>query len=221
MIFFQTIFPETLAKLGWMGVPLLITSVIALALTAERCVFFLVHRSRARRIRAHLSNGDSLDQLPVASPLTPMVQAWKDAGKADPTRQQRAVEAALEDWVCRARGIVKHLSMLAQIAPLLGLTGTVLGLVEAFRVLEANERMASPALLAGGIWEALLTTIAGMVISIPLIIAVRCFNQRIEQTINAARQLYVWLENGMPGSANAPIHSENPESNLTAGAIAR
>ncbi|MCH2154627.1 MAG: MotA/TolQ/ExbB proton channel family protein [Opitutales bacterium] len=194
MIWKSYFFSETIEKLGWMGIPLLLTSVVALALVVERCVFFARHRAQAKHLRTMLTGGDPKD-LPHTSPLTSVAQAYMALAGAESSRRQCAAETALESWVCHARGSVKHLSMLAQIAPLLGLTGTVLGLVEAFRVLEANERMASPALLAGGIWEALLTTIAGMVISIPLIIAVRLFNQRIDSTINAARELYVWLDN--------------------------
>ena len=52
-------------------------------------------------------------------------------------------------------------------APLLGLLGTVLGMIEAFRQLEAAGTRVNPSLLAGGIWEALITTAAGLVVAIP------------------------------------------------------
>ncbi|HKJ90783.1 MAG TPA: MotA/TolQ/ExbB proton channel family protein, partial [Oceanipulchritudo sp.] len=58
--------------------------------------------------------------------------------------------------------------------------------------------------LAGGIWEALLTTVAGMLIAIPLIIIVRIFNSRIDRTLVAARQLFSELEKEEAASAAKP-----------------
>jgi biopolymer transport protein ExbB len=58
-------------------------------------------------------------------------------------------------------------------APLLGLLGTVLGMIEAFRQLEAAGTRVNPSLLAGGIWEALLTTAAGMVVAL---VALTCLS---------------------------------------------
>lgn len=69
-----------------------------------------------------------------------------------------------------AAGFFKHLRILdaiAMIAPLLGLLGTVLGMILAFRDLEMAGGAANAALLAGGIWQALLTTAAGLVVALP------------------------------------------------------
>jgi len=72
------------------------------------------------------------------------------------TREIRSLEA----WL-------RPLGMIAQLAPLLGLLGTVLGMIEVFVSLEAAGTQVEPGLLAGGIWEALLTTAAGLAIAIP------------------------------------------------------
>lgn len=62
---------------------------------------------------------------------------------------------------------LRGLESVVTLAPLLGLLGTVLGMIEAFRQLEAVAGRADPAVLAGGIWEALLTTAAGLTVAIP------------------------------------------------------
>lgn len=66
-----------------------------------------------------------------------------------------------------ARRGLRALELIVTIAPLLGLFGTVLGMIAAFQTLQTAGSRADPAALAGGIWEALLTTAAGMAVAIP------------------------------------------------------
>lgn len=75
----------------------------------------------------------------------------------------------------RAREGLRALELIATIAPLLGLLGTVLGMIAAFQVLQTNGNQADPSDLAGGIWEALLTTAAGMAVAIPAGVALSWF----------------------------------------------
>ena len=75
----------------------------------------------------------------------------------------------------RARGGLRALELIATIAPLLGLLGTVLGIITAFQVLQTSGNQADPADLAGGIWVALLTTAAGMAVAIPAGVALSWF----------------------------------------------
>ncbi|MEY8801320.1 MotA/TolQ/ExbB proton channel family protein [Leisingera sp. XS_AS12] len=90
------------------------------------------------------------------------------------------------------------LELIATIAPLLGLLGTVLGMIAAFQALQAAGSKADPALLAGGIWEALLTTAAGMAVAIPASAALTWFEAviaRIRQDIeDSATRIFVARE---------------------------
>jgi biopolymer transport protein ExbB len=70
---------------------------------------------------------------------------------------------------------LRALELIATIAPLLGLLGTVMGMISAFQALQEAGSQADPALLAGGIWEALLTTAAGMAVAIPASAALTWF----------------------------------------------
>ncbi|MDR9486291.1 MAG: MotA/TolQ/ExbB proton channel family protein [Sediminimonas sp.] len=80
-----------------------------------------------------------------------------------------------------ARDGLGALELIATIAPLLGLLGTVLGMIAAFQALQAAGSRADPALLAGGIWEALLTTAAGMAVAIPASAALTWFESVVER----------------------------------------
>ncbi len=73
------------------------------------------------------------------------------------------------------------LGIIAHTAPLLGLLGTVTGMIRAFMVIESASGRVNPQLLAGGIWEALLTTAFGLMIAIPSFIAYHIFNNKLDK----------------------------------------
>ena len=81
----------------------------------------------------------------------------------------------------RLRAGLRPLELIATVAPLIGLLGTVLGMISAFRTLQDSGGQADPALLAGGIWEALLTTAAGMTVAIPASVALTWFESIAER----------------------------------------
>lgn len=80
----------------------------------------------------------------------------------------------------QSRTGLRALELIAVIAPLIGLLGTVLGMIEAFQALQDSGSQADPTVLAGGIWEALLTTAAGMCVAIPASVALAWFESVIE-----------------------------------------
>lgn len=84
---------------------------------------------------------------------------------------REATEVDARAWLQSLASGTRLLELTVVIAPLLGLLGTVLGMIDAFRTLEEAGSRADPSLLAGGIWEALLTTAAGMAVAIPASIA--------------------------------------------------
>ena len=77
--------------------------------------------------------------------------------------------------LAEARAGIRALELISVIAPLLGLLGTGMGMIEAFQALESSGAAADPSDLAGGIWAALLTTAAGMAVAIPAAMAVTWF----------------------------------------------
>ncbi|ABM61242.1 MotA/TolQ/ExbB proton channel family protein [Halorhodospira halophila] len=88
------------------------------------------------------------------------------------------------------RAYLRGLEAIGVLSPLLGLLGTVLGMIEAFRQLEAAGSQVDPSMLSGGIWEALLTTAAGLALAIPAVAAltwleriVERFRHRVEDSV--------------------------------------
>jgi biopolymer transport protein ExbB len=79
------------------------------------------------------------------------------------------------------RSNLSVIEITVQIAPLLGLFGTVLGMIASFQALQGAGAQADPAVLAGGIWVALLTTAVGLAIAIPAALALAWFQGRIER----------------------------------------
>jgi biopolymer transport protein ExbB len=96
---------------------------------------------------------------------------------------EKAVEEALAEQSARLQRRLEYLSVIGNIAPMLGLLGTVVGMVLAFREVASTQGMASAPQLAEGIYQALVTTIGGLVIAIPAISAYAVFRNRIDQYI--------------------------------------
>lgn len=76
---------------------------------------------------------------------------------------------------------LKTLSLLANTAPLLGLLGTIIGMISAFRVIESQGTGVNPQMLAGGIWEAMLTTGVGLAVALPLLLFLHFLESLIEK----------------------------------------
>lgn len=95
-------------------------------------------------------------------------------------KKLRVVEAAGARELRPFESHLRGLEMVANIAPLLGLLGTVIGMVSVFSNINQVGSRVDPALLAGGIWEALLTTVGGLSVAIPALAAHYIIEARIE-----------------------------------------
>ena len=98
----------------------------------------------------------------------------REAAEAETARVARALLA-------RGRAGLRGLELAVTIGPLLGLLGTVTGMIAAFQALQVAGNHADPATLAGGIWEALLTTAAGMAVAIPAQVALTWFEAVVDR----------------------------------------
>ena len=179
---------------GWVIWPILAGSVLGLAIILERGVFFLRHRLDGRWLLGELRTRLKQDG-------TEQTQAWcaQHTGAAvrvaEVYLQHVEHEAPLrEEAVWREGGLaleaverrLRALSLIAQICPLLGLLGTVLGMIRVFQRVEAAAGQVNAPMLAGGIWEALLTTAAGLTVGIACLVAHQVFARLAER---AAQQM--------------------------------
>lgn len=97
-----------------------------------------------------------------------------------------AVEEAGEDQTGRLYRKTEVLNVIGSIAPMLGLTGTVVGMISAFNTMFEKEGMASPEELAGGIGQALITTLLGLLVAIPTMVALSYFRAKIDSLVAEA-----------------------------------
>ena len=158
---------------------LLGVSVAAGGVFAERLLFFRRASTDPvrleERIGAALWEGRPEEALRVAASedrsLHRVFAAALEHWEAPAETLKLLLEQELRREVFRWEKGLSVLSALARVAPLLGLLGTVLGMVEIFRALP-SAGIASPMLvLSGGIWKALLTTVAGLVVAVPIVLA--------------------------------------------------
>lgn len=99
--------------------------------------------------------------------LAPVItRALAQTDSRDDAERHR-IEAEADARFARLERGFRFLDMVAQVTPLLGLFGTVLGMIEAFQALQSAGSQVDPSLLAGGIWVALLTTAAGLAVAMP------------------------------------------------------
>lgn len=117
---------------------------------------------------------------PMAQSLTAAVVAYGDTALTREEAQEFARVYASERLE-EARSLLRPIEVIGQLAPLTGLLGTVLGMISAFQALQIAGEKVSPAQLSGGIWEALLTTAAGLVIAIPCIVALHAYERVVER----------------------------------------
>jgi biopolymer transport protein ExbB len=97
-----------------------------------------------------------------------------------------ACEEAGEDQTGRLYRKTEVLGLIGSIAPMLGLTGTVLGMIRAFNMIASEGGMAKPEQLAGGIGQALVTTLLGLVVAIPTMVAFSFFRNKIDSIVAEA-----------------------------------
>jgi biopolymer transport protein ExbB len=117
---------------------------------------------------------------PVGRVVATAIAARRDPAFTD-AQAREETERVARAHLARARSGLRILDLTVTVAPLLGLLGTVLGMIGAFQALQTAGSAADAATLAGGIWEALLTTAAGMAVAIPASVALTWFESVIER----------------------------------------
>jgi len=171
---------QILIKGGLLIVPLIFCSILALAIIIEKFITLKIIETRSRRFidkTRSIINGDEDNKTEkvlalcemTSSPLSRILKA----GIEKKDREREEIREALEDaGSSEIPYLEKHLKILGTIvtvAPLIGLLGTVMGMIKAFNVI-ALKGVGEPGALAGGIAEALITTAVGLSIAIPSLI---------------------------------------------------
>lgn len=103
--------------------------------------------------------------------------------------QQRAIEEAVDVRLWKLKRSIRPIGILANTTPLLGLLGTVVGIVQAFDAVARQGALGDPTALADGIAKALLTTCFGLIVAIPLLLAYHYLNGRLDALLRQSEEL--------------------------------
>lgn len=182
---------ELLLNTGVTGWVILINSVFGLTVFLER--LFHLHRAEIKRddFLNGICNILNQDNLPEAismcdrtpGPVPHVVRtALLHAGE-NPETMRKAVEQAGLQEVPRLERHLGGLLTAAHISPLLGLLGTVLGLMDMLLTMQRGAPLIEIGMLSGGLWKALITTAAGLTVAIPLFAAYNLLISRIERLL--------------------------------------
>ena len=172
---------------GILMIPILICSVIVIGVAIER---YLTYRRRTislpqfmMKIRHPLSRGDIASAMNectnAKSPVANVIKAGLDKVKFGRERIKEAMEAAGNTEIYHLEKNLSVLATLAGITPLIGFLGTVTGMIKAFMKIQQLSGNVNADVLAGGIWEAMVTTAAGLTVGIPAMLLYNYYVNRV------------------------------------------
>lgn len=197
---------ELISKSGWVILPIILCSFFSLTIILERLFFYFSFRVNS------LSVISSVLELVRKNKITEAIDTCEKkpfyatnilkAGLSHYEASQEVIKEAMENAslyeIPKLERNLNFLSTIAHISPLLGLLGTVVGLVKCFYIIEQktlNVGLVNPSDLAGGIWEALLTTVAGLCVAIPTYIMYNYFVHKVNlATLESERAATELLE---------------------------
>ncbi|TDJ56995.1 MAG: MotA/TolQ/ExbB proton channel family protein [Planctomycetota bacterium] len=213
---------------GFVMVPLLFMSVVSLTLIVERaCFWFTVHRPRPLRrfqqVKDALRNGDLDLARKVASsdrsPYGHIANLLINEGATDAV----AVEA-MEVQRPKFDRFMVSLSTIITAAPLMGILGTVVGIIRSFRILGGGEGdLTDPSVVSLGIAEALLTTALGLVVALITLFPYMIFKGQVDRAIGRVETLVAAAQQGFgtqSAGQRASVEIDVAPSRRSGGAVA-
>lgn len=191
---------------GWLMVPILLCSVIAAAISVERLWTLQRSRITPKNLLAQVWSAlktDSMDsqklrELRASSPLGQVLAAGVGNAKRGREVMKEAMEEAAAQVGHDMERYLTSLGVIASISPLIGLLGTVVGMIKVFTALML-EGAGNANVLAGGISQALITTAAGLSVAIPALMFHRFLLRRVDELMITVGQEAVKLVDIMQG----------------------
>lgn len=180
---------DLISKGGVVMIPIFLCSVIALAIIIERFIFyknyFIDIDGFFKPILALVENGNTEKVMEHCqgnpNPLGRIIEAGLHEKGIPRWKLEEKLNLAGQEEINALDKNMRGLEVIATISPLMGLLGTVIGMVQAFNKVAQYKGQVDPSLLAGGIWEALLTTAAGLTVAIPAVVMLHFFDRRKEK----------------------------------------
>jgi len=179
---------------GPIMVPIILCSVFALGIVIEKLLYFAFIKTNVSRLKKrifdHIKNNRIKESIEICDANRSPVARILKAGILKFGASREEIKESMEDIslfeVPKLEGRLSALATIAHISPLLGLLGTVTGMTASFHTIQvraASLNPVTPGDLAGGIGEALLTTVAGLMVAIPTFVAYNYFVHRTNHFI--------------------------------------
>ncbi len=169
--------------------PLLAFSVATVALAVERVIYLYWHNMRVADLKNHVISliergrlAEAVDELaaqPRKNTSASILLAVAQSANRGETRMEKAAEAEAQERIRRCENGFNYLTALASLSPLTGFLGTVSGMIGAFKSI-ASATEVNAQLVANGIYEALITTVFGLIIAIVALISYNLLVQRVD-----------------------------------------
>jgi biopolymer transport protein ExbB len=212
---------------GWLMAPIVLCSIMALVIMLERGYRLrrgqIVPAGLAHELTTRLDQGrvdeQYLRQIQHASPLGDILATGVLHASGGLEYMTMQMQSRASSHIHRLEKNLNLLGTVGNISPLLGLLGTVLGIIESFLAVNAGG-MTDPAMLASGISQALITTAAGMVVAIPALAAYRYFQRKVLDIAVEMEEQATLLTQALLGPGTAPhVRSSTVLSDATADLI--
>ncbi len=177
---------------GWVMIPLVLLSVLTIYLLIERLITIRQASSNPEvitdRVREYVRNGNVESAIHYCEqkdvPITRILKQGLERLGRPISEIQDAVQAAGKHETFDLEKRTNLLASIAGIAPMLGFFGTVVGMIKAFQQIQDLQGNVNPSVLAGGIWEALVTTAAGLLVGILALFSYNFLMGRIRRISN-------------------------------------
>lgn len=181
---------DVIAAGGWLMLPIILCSIAVIAISIERYWTLnpakIAPRSLLAQVWSWIKNNQidaaKLRELKQSSQLGQILASGLSNSKHGREVMKDSIQESANQVIHELERYIGTLGTIAAIAPLLGLLGTVFGMIKVFTAIMI-EGSGNTAVLAGGISEALITTAAGLCVAIPAMIAHRFFQRRIDSLV--------------------------------------
>ncbi len=191
---------------GWLMVPIIISSIVALAIVGERMWALQIKRIIPKHLVAQIwhwhTTGklgeEQINIIKKGSSLGRVLAAGLVNMKHSREVMKESIEESGRHEVHELERYLNSLGTVASITPLLGLLGTVIGMIQVFGVI-TTEGVGNPTVLSGGISVALITTAAGLSVAIPSLMFYRYFRGKVEELVVIMEQEAIKLVEVMHG----------------------
>lgn len=197
---------------GWLMLPIIICSIITIAITIER--FWTLNPAKiAPRnqlgqvwnwIQTNQMDSEKLKELRRSSPLGRILAAGLSNSRHGREIMKDSIEEAASQVIHEMERYLNILGTVANISPLLGLLGTVFGMITVFNAIML-QGTGDASILAGGISQALITTAAGLSVAIPAMISHRFFLRRMDTLVVTMEQESLKLVDALHGERKVDL----------------